>query len=171
MHLALQKLILRDALRDSRHRRNSQNSRHTKSLLPGNGNWQATSSRRYRLRPRRGTARLGAHQSWLWKFRSRLVRWKWMTHSVLVKLPDRPALSEHPNKAACSLRRAPVASNQQKLQTRERTSERWPHLFFLRLSWFSPLVELWLRVSLNDQGQATFRTNNGSDQSSTIVAE
>src|SRR5437667_8425530 len=84
-----------------------------------------------------------------------------MTLSVLLRLPDRPGLSEHPNMAACSLCQVPAAGNQQELRTRERRSKRWPHPIFLGSSWFSPLVgELWLRVSLNDQGQATFRTGD-----------
>src|SRR5438105_114275 len=87
--------------------------------------------------------------------------------SVVLRLPDRPALSEHSNKAF-PLCLVSVAGNQRRRQKRKRTSTRWPHLISLGSSWFSPLVgELWLRDSLNDQGQATFRTNNGSDQSST----
>jgi len=107
---------------------------------------------------KRSTARLGAHQAWSRKFRSRLVRRKWMIRSVLLRLPDRPGLSEHSNKAVCSF--GPVR-NRQKLQTRERTSKRWPHLVSLRSSWFSPLVgELWLRVSLNDQDLPTLRNGD-----------
>src|SRR2546425_7157665 len=91
---------------------------------------------------RRSTARLGAHQEWSRKFRS---RWKWMMHSVLLRLPDRPALSEHSNTRACPFR---PAGNQQTQQMRIRTSERWPQPVSLGSSWFSPLVgELWLRVA------------------------
>ncbi len=122
---------------------------------------------------RRSTARLGAHQAWSRKFRLCLEQWKWMMHSVLLRLPDRPVLSEQWYMAACSCRRAPVAGNQRKRQTLECTSKRGLNPFSLGSSWFSPLVsELWLRVSLNDQALATFRTNNGSDQrTARIVAE
>ena len=95
---------------------------------------------------RRSTARLRAHQAWSWKF-PRLLNW--MTRSVLLRLPDRPVLSEHLNKAACPLGRVPVAGNQQKQQRLEQTSKRWRNPICLGSSWFSPLVgELWLRVSL-----------------------
>src|SRR5438270_6179927 len=70
-----------------------------------------------------------------------------MTRSVLLRLPDRQVLSEHSNKVACSLCRVRAASNQQRLQTRKRTSERWPHPIFVGSSWFSPLVGELLRVS------------------------
>src|SRR5438046_1818798 len=84
-----------------------------------------------------------------------------MMRSVLLRLADRPVLSEHPNKVACPLGRVPVAGNQQKLQMKEGALERWPHPVSLGSSWFSPLVgELCLRDSLNDQDQATFRTSN-----------
>src|SRR5260370_11193533 len=84
-----------------------------------------------------------------------------MTRSVLLRLPDRPVLSEHSNTAACPLGQVPVAGNQQKLQMKEGASERWPHLVSLGSSWFSPLAgELCLRDSLNDQDQATFRTGD-----------
>ena len=116
---------------------------------------------------RKSTARLGAHQAWSRRFPRRL-NGKQLTRSVLLTLPDRPVLSEQWYMAACSCRRAPVAGNQRKRQTLECTSKRGLNPFSLGSSWFSPLVsELWLRVSLNDQALATFRTNNGSDQSST----
>src|SRR5260370_371616 len=84
-----------------------------------------------------------------------------MTRSVPRRLPDRPALSEHPDKEAYAFRRAPAAGNQQKMQTRKLTSEQSRHLVSLGSSWFSPLVgELCLRDSLNDQDQATFRTGD-----------
>ncbi len=67
--------------------------------------------------------------------------------SVLLRLPDRLALSAQLNKAAWPFRLARVAGNQQKLQMREQRSKRWLHLVSLRFSWFSPLVgELCLRV-------------------------
>src|SRR5437660_138838 len=108
---------------------------------------------------RRSTARLRAHQAWSWKFRSHLVRWKWMMRPVLLSLSDHPVLSEQPSTEACSFLPVPAEGNQRKQQTRKRTSERWPHPISLGSSCFSPLVgELWLRDSLNDQDLATFRT-------------
>src|SRR6266511_934872 len=67
---------------------------------------------------RRSTARLRAHQAWSRKLRLRLVCWKWMTRSVLLRLPDRPGLSEHLDTAACPLCRVLAAGNQQELRTR-----------------------------------------------------
>src|SRR5437870_3093281 len=131
-------------------------NRHTTTVLPRELSMATKRGWKNHAAAKRSTARLGAHQAWSRKVRARR---KWMIRSVLMRLPDRPALSEHQNTAACPLCR--VAGNQQKLQTRKRTSERWPHPISLGSSWSSPLVsELWLRVSLNDQDQATFRTSD-----------
>src|SRR3989442_15672289 len=104
------------------------------------------------------------------------MRWKWMIRSVLLRLRDRPALSEHPNKVARSLCRVRAAGSQQEPQTRKRMLKRWPQPISLGSSWFSPLVGVWwLRVSLNDQDQATFRTgdwlSSPAQRTAQIVAE
>src|SRR5947199_149508 len=70
---------------------------------------------------KRSTARLGAHQAWLRKFRS---RWRWMIRSVLLKLPARPALSERRSTVASLLHQDSVARSQQELQARTRRSKR-----------------------------------------------
>src|SRR2546423_376638 len=116
-------------------------NKQSKTVLPAKvigDRWQRRTSGN-QAAARKATARLGADLAWSRKFRSRR---KWTIRSVLLRLPDRPALFEHPNKGACPLCR--VAGNQQKLQMRKRTSEQWLHPISLGSSWFSPLgSELW----------------------------
>src|SRR5437588_218816 len=85
---------------------------------------------------RRSTARLGAHQAWLWKFRSHSMNWKWMTRSVLLKPSGRRAQSAPLNTGALALLLGQVADRAanslrlRKRPCRERTSERRQHIVF-----------------------------------------
>src|SRR2546429_7227370 len=85
---------------------------------------------------KRSTACLRAHQAWPRKFRSHSMRWKWMSRSVLLRLPDRSVLSERQSTEANALLLGQVADRAanslrlRKQPCRERTSERRRHIVF-----------------------------------------